>query len=89
MKRKYRQSNLTPRKRRTIRVGASARRWSNPDTSSVENVRQVVEMTHQDKIKMYNKVKKADLIEMLIAANTAINLLQLSLNAHNYPTTQS
>lgn len=33
---------------------------------------QIAEMTHKQKVKMYKKMKKKELIEMLIAANDVI-----------------
>lgn len=35
----------------------------------------VVEMTHEDKIKMYNRLTKKELIEMLIEANNVISMM--------------
>ena len=39
------------------------------------NYCRVVEMTHEDKVKMYNKLTKSELIEMLIEANRVIDLV--------------
>ena len=36
---------------------------------------QVIEMTHAEKVEMYQKLEKDRLIEMLIAANDTISLL--------------
>ena len=36
---------------------------------------QVIEMTHSEKVEMYQKVEKNKLIEMLIEANNVINRL--------------
>ena len=33
---------------------------------------QIVEMTHEEKVRMYNKLSKAQLIEMLIESNRVI-----------------
>ena len=35
----------------------------------------VVQMTHDEKVKMYEKLKKKELIEMLIEANNVIDML--------------
>lgn len=35
----------------------------------------VIEMTHEEKVKMYNKLTKSELIEMLIEANNVINII--------------
>jgi len=35
----------------------------------------IVEMTHKQKVKMYKKLKKRELIEMLIAANKVIEAM--------------
>lgn len=43
---------------------------------------QVIEMTHSEKIEMYQKVEKDKLIEMLIEANNAINRLTEAKNLH-------
>lgn len=40
------------------------------------NYSQIVEMSHDDKVKMYKKLKKDELIEMLIEANNVIESLQ-------------
>jgi hypothetical protein len=39
------------------------------------NYSQIVEMTHDEKVKMYKKLKKEELIEMLIEANNVIDSL--------------
>ena len=39
------------------------------------NYCRVVEMTHEDKVKMYNRLTKKELIEMLIEANNVISLM--------------
>jgi hypothetical protein len=36
---------------------------------------QIAEMTHKQKVKMYKKLKKRELIEMLIAANKVIEAM--------------
>ena len=36
---------------------------------------QIAEMTHKQKVKMYKKLKKRELIEMLIAANKVIETM--------------
>jgi hypothetical protein len=37
---------------------------------------QTTELTHKQKVKMYKKLKKRELIEMLIAANEVIESMQ-------------
>lgn len=37
----------------------------------------IVKMTHTEKVKMYEKHKKGELINMLIAANDAIDILSV------------
>ena len=39
------------------------------------NYCRVVEMTYEDKVKMYNRLTKKELIEMLIEANNVISLM--------------
>ena len=40
---------------------------------------QEVEMTHEEKVEMYNEVDKADLIEMLIESNRCIQRMIVKL----------
>ncbi len=40
---------------------------------------QIVEMTHKQKVKMYKKLKKRELIEMLIAANKVIETMPVGV----------
>jgi hypothetical protein len=44
---------------------------------------QVIEMTHSQKVEMYQTVKKDELIEMLIEANNVIKRLTEVKNASN------
>ncbi len=39
------------------------------------NFLSVVQMTHDEKVKMYKRLKKSELIEMLIEANNVIDML--------------
>lgn len=39
---------------------------------------QVIEQTHEDKVKMYSKLNKKELIEMLIEANKHLTLKPLT-----------
>lgn len=41
----------------------------------MSNYCSVVQMTHDEKVKMYEKLKKKELIEMLIEANNVIDML--------------
>lgn len=36
---------------------------------------QLIDQTHEEKVKMYNKIPKIKLIEMLIQANKMVNIL--------------
>lgn len=47
---------------------------------------QIVEMTHKQKVKMYKKIKKRELIEMLIAANEVIESMHPT-TVYNLPPT--
>jgi len=47
---------------------------------------QTIEMTHKQKVKMYKKLKKRELIEMLIAANKVIETMSPTV-VYNPPTT--
>jgi hypothetical protein len=40
---------------------------------------QIAEMTHKQKVKMYKKLKKKELIEMLIAANKVIETMPVGV----------
>lgn len=46
---------------------------------------QTTELTHKQKVKMYKKIKKRDLIEMLIAANKVIEAIPPTI-IHPSPT---
>ena len=43
---------------------------------------QITEMTHKQKVKMYKKLKKRELIEMLIAANKVLETMSVGV-IHN------
>lgn len=47
---------------------------------------QTAELTHRQKVKMYKKMKKKDLIEMLIAANKVIESMHPTI-VYNPPHT--
>lgn len=47
---------------------------------------QIAEMTHKQKVKMYKKLKKRELIEMLIAANKIIESMPLAIPYNPSPT---
>ena len=48
---------------------------------------QTIEMTHKQKVKMYKKLKKRELIEMLIAANKVIESMAPAIIYNPSPTT--
>ena len=47
---------------------------------------QTTELTHKQKVKMYKKIKKRDLIEMLIAANKVIEAIPPTIIYNPSPT---
>ena len=47
---------------------------------------QTIKTTHKQKVKMYKKMKKKDLVEMLIAANDVIESMSPTV-VYNLPTT--
>lgn len=53
------------------------------------NYSQIVEMTHDEKVKMYKKVKKDELIEMLIEANNVIDSLRTALKVMPFKLNES
>jgi len=48
---------------------------------------QIAEMTHKQKVKMYKKLKKRELIEMLIAANKVIETMPFGIIYNPTPAT--
>ena len=55
------------------------------DNTTEINYSQVVEMTDEEKLKMYMKLSKEELAKMLIEANKHIDMFTRSITAPTYP----